>query len=45
MIDFLSHAFIGFAVGVVTGPVFMAKVWPRIKAWWADLNTDTDGDA
>jgi len=25
---------LGFALGVVGGPVFMAKVWPKIKEWW-----------
>lgn len=26
---------IGFVIGVVAGPTFMAKVWPRVTAWWA----------
>lgn len=24
----------GFAVGVVAGPAFLAKVWPRVVTWW-----------
>lgn len=27
---------LGFVVGVVTGPVFLAKVWPIIHQKWDD---------
>ncbi|MEP7043335.1 MAG: hypothetical protein ABI843_09740 [Dokdonella sp.] len=26
--------FLGFAVGVVAGPTFLAKVWPKVVTWW-----------
>lgn len=25
---------VGFAIGVVAGPAFLAKVWPRVVAWY-----------
>jgi len=31
---------LGFALGVVGGPVFMAKVWPKIKEWWDNQTID-----
>lgn len=39
MISFLF----GFAVGVIAGPVFLAKVWPKVRAWWDDA-TGLDDD-
>ena len=29
---------LGFAAGVIAGPTFLAKVWPRIKSWWDGLS-------
>lgn len=25
---------VGFVIGVVAGPTFLAKAWPRIVRWW-----------
>lgn len=31
---------LGFIAGVVGGPLFMAKAWPHIKAWWDSQTID-----
>jgi len=33
---------LGFAAGVVAGPTFLAKVWPKIKAWFAEAAGDDE---
>lgn len=39
----ISFAF-GFAVGVVAGPWFLMRIWPRIVALWDDIGDRNDHD-
>lgn len=30
----MINLLVGFAIGVIAGPQFLKRVWPRVVTWW-----------